>query len=187
MGTGRLEGGCPPWARVGRGLQHPVAVAQPQPGRATWEGSGWMQCLLWTGIAPGGLLQALRSLATGASQAGLAKARRPGVGGGAGLGGFLAAVWQLGLPGSGRVPGQLKEPRAAILTGRQSLPSHRASRGYRPGLSSGLCSQCLVPILNATFASEGSMTQWSCSQDSLAQPSAGLLSVKGKDKYLVAL
>lgn len=33
-----------------------------------------------------------------------------GWGGGAGLGGFLAAVWQLGLPGSGRVPGQLKEP-----------------------------------------------------------------------------
>lgn len=146
-----------------------------------------MQCLLWTGIAPGGLLRALRPLATRASQAGLAKARRPGVEGVGRPRGFLAAVWQLGLPGSGRVPGRLKEPREAILIGRQSSPSHWVSEGHRPRLSPGPCSQCLRPILNATFASETSMTQWSCSQDSLAQPSAGLLLVKGKEKCFVAL
>lgn len=79
----------------GRGLRR-VVVVQPRPGRATWEGSGWIQGLLQTGSAPGGLRQALRSLATGASQAGLANTwrPRPGVerGGGAGLGGLLAAV-----------------------------------------------------------------------------------------------
>ena len=105
-----------------------------------------------------------------------------GAGWGAGLRGLLAAIWQPGLPGSGRAPGQHRETLAVLLTPAQQAGTARPATGllgHRPGLSSGLCS--------ATFASETSVTQWSCSQDSLAQPSAGLLSVKGKDECLVAL
>lgn len=115
---------------VGWGLQHQVVMVQPWPGagRPGEEVGGCAVLKLWTALRSGGLLRALRPLATRASQAGLAKARRPGWEGWADLEGFWLPVWQLGLPAW---PGtrRLKEPREAILIGRQSSLSHWVSGG----------------------------------------------------------
>ena len=111
MGTGADEGpeaeGRVPIAGPGwEGALAPRWLAVQPPAGPGDLGRKWVDSVsAVTGVEPRGLLQALRSLTTGASQADLAVLQRPegaggGWGGGAGwaLGGFLAAVGQPGLP-----------------------------------------------------------------------------------------
>lgn len=104
---GRLREGAHPPAPGGWGLQHrwPGALA----GRATWEAVGGRSVCCGTGIAPEVCSSPEATGHTGFS-GWLGKGTETGWRGWADLEGFLAAVWQLGLPGSGRVPGRLKEP-----------------------------------------------------------------------------